>query len=100
LIESTFGYAGFQLIGHELVRSEVATSWEEYAEKISHRADSILVQLSDREFEEGLAALSEYAATAPPGKPVIELVDFFVFRSMSTNLSIRDRTFGVMRRLS
>jgi hypothetical protein len=81
-IESTFDEGGFQLIGHELVRSEVATSWEEYAEKIAHRADSILVQLSDREFKEGLAALSEYAATVSPGKPVIELVDFFVFRSI------------------
>jgi ubiquinone/menaquinone biosynthesis C-methylase UbiE len=81
-IESTFDEGEFQLIGHELVRSEVATSWEDYAEKVAHRADSILAQLSDQEFEEGLAALSEYAATAPRTSPVVELVDFFVFRSI------------------
>jgi hypothetical protein len=82
LIESTFCDSGFQLVGHELVRSAVASSWNAYAEKIAYRADSILVQLSDQEFEQGLAALYEHAASAPPNEAVIELVDFFVFRSV------------------
>ena len=46
---------------------------------IAFRADSILVQLSDREFRAGLAALRAYAKTAPHA-PVTEPVDFFVFR--------------------
>ncbi len=79
-IESTFARAGFQLIRHDLVPSEVAESWSAYAEKIAQRADSILVQLSDQEFEEGLAALREHARHASPREPVTELVDFFVFR--------------------
>jgi hypothetical protein len=61
------------------VRSEVAPSWSAYAEKIGYRADSVLVQLSEREFEEGLTALREYSAVVPE-EPVIELVNFFCFR--------------------
>jgi len=78
-IESTFARAGFQLLRHELVPSEAAESWNAYAERLAYRADSILVQLSDREFEDGLASLCEYAKTAAPHAPVIEPVDFFVF---------------------
>jgi ubiquinone/menaquinone biosynthesis C-methylase UbiE len=78
-IESTFARAAFKLVRHQLIPSEAAESWNTYAEKLAHRADSILVQLSDREFEDGLAALREHAKTAPPDEPVTEPVDFFVF---------------------
>ncbi len=78
-IELTFARAGFQLIRHQLVPSEAAESWNAYAEKIAYRADSILVQLANQEFEDGLAALREHAKTAPH-EPVREPVDFFVFR--------------------
>jgi len=80
MIEAIFVNAGFSLISHELVHSEVASNWDAYAEKIAVRADSILAQLADQEFEVGLAALREHAATTAQ-EPVIELVDFFVFRS-------------------
>jgi ubiquinone/menaquinone biosynthesis C-methylase UbiE len=79
-IVSVFEAAGFRLTNFEVVPSEVAESWSRYAEKLTHRADSILVQLSDREFEDGLAALHRHAAAAPADEPVIEPVDFFVFR--------------------
>jgi ubiquinone/menaquinone biosynthesis C-methylase UbiE len=78
-IESTFGAVSFRLARHELVPSEAAANWNEYAEKLAYRSDSILVQLSDREFEDGLAALRKFARTAPPNQAVIEPVDFFVF---------------------
>jgi ubiquinone/menaquinone biosynthesis C-methylase UbiE len=81
-IETIFASAGFQLACHKLIRSEVAASWGAYANKLAFRADSILAQLSDQEFEAGLAALRGYAATAPLDDPVIELIDFFVFRSV------------------
>src|SRR6266849_5748003 len=54
-IETAFANAGFQLVRHQLVPSEVAESWNAYAEKIAFRADSILAQLGDQEFAEGLA---------------------------------------------
>jgi SAM-dependent methyltransferase len=79
-IETIFANAGFYLVSHQLVRSEVAGNFHAYAEKLAFRADSILVQLSDQEFQTGLVALREHAATAPQ-EPVIELVDFFVFDS-------------------
>lgn len=79
-IEETFTEAGFQRVHHEVVDSEVADSWYSYADKLAHRADSILAQLTDHEFVEGLTALRDHACTAPPGEPVIEPIDFFVFR--------------------
>jgi ubiquinone/menaquinone biosynthesis C-methylase UbiE len=81
-IESIFLGAGCQRVCHELVCSELAPDRNTYAEKLAHRADSVLAQLSDDEFEEGLAALRRYAATAPASAPVTEPVDFFVFRAI------------------
>jgi len=78
-VETTFVAAGFQRHRHEVVESEVAPGWPAYAEKIAYRADSILAQLSDDEFADGLAALRRHASTAPR-EPVLEPVDFFVFR--------------------
>lgn len=79
-IESIFAAAGFHLTAHELVPSRAAESWSAYAQKLAHRADSILIQLSDREFEDGLAAVRKHAASRPSHEPVTEPVDFFVFR--------------------
>jgi ubiquinone/menaquinone biosynthesis C-methylase UbiE len=79
-IEALFGDAGFRLAAYELVPSQTAANWREYAERVSYRADSILTQLSDREFASGLESLRSYAASMPPTVPVIEPVDFFVFR--------------------
>lgn len=79
-IESIFAGASFRRTRHELVPSEAAESWSSYAEKLAYRADSILAQLSDGDFEKGLAALGEHAKTAPVDEPVVEPVDFFVFQ--------------------
>jgi ubiquinone/menaquinone biosynthesis C-methylase UbiE len=81
-IETTFQAAGFHILHHEVVMSEVAANWNVYADKIAYRADSILAQLTDSEFEQGLRNLRRYAVLQPPSRPVIEPVDFFVFRRM------------------
>jgi ubiquinone/menaquinone biosynthesis C-methylase UbiE len=78
-ILAVFASEGFALQRHEIVRSEAATDWTSCAEKISHRADSMLVQIPDTEFEEGMRLLRGHAATRPAGEPVVESVDFFVF---------------------
>jgi SAM-dependent methyltransferase len=83
-IESIFHNAGFELARHELVSNEVASNWRGYAEKIGWGADSILAQLSDREFREGMRLLSHHAATAGD-EPVAELVDLFAFRRPGRN---------------
>ena len=80
-IESTFAAGGFELSRHELVGSEAALNWNNYAERLAHRADSILQQLSDREFERGLQALRNHATAVATDEPVSEPIDFFVFRA-------------------
>jgi hypothetical protein len=60
--------------------SELAPCWEAYANKLAFRADSILTQLTDEEFASGLAAVKRYAAGQARDEPVVEPVDFFVFR--------------------
>jgi SAM-dependent methyltransferase len=78
-IELIFHEAGLEIARHELARNEVAANWRGYAEKIAQGADSILVQLSDREFREGMRLLNQHAATAGE-EPVVEIVDLFAFR--------------------
>jgi ubiquinone/menaquinone biosynthesis C-methylase UbiE len=77
---STFAAAGFELVRHELVRHETAPSWQAYADKLGYRAIAALDRLSQQEFDEGLDALHRFAELAPAG-PVIEPIDFFIFRS-------------------
>ena len=78
-IEAAARKAGFIVSHHELVDSENAPDWSAYAAKLSYRADSVIVRLTEQEFREGMAALRNYAATAPRGIPVTEPVDFFSF---------------------
>ncbi len=78
-IESIFHDAGFELARHELVSHEVAPNWRIYAEKMAAGADSILAQLSEREFLEGMRLLNQHAAIAGDD-PVSEVVDLFGFR--------------------
>ena len=80
-IEAQFPSAGFAVAAYELVRSEAGENWSAYAEKVACRADSVLVQVPDHEFEEGLATLRAYALKQPEVNPVMEPVDFFVFRT-------------------
>ncbi|HEY1425029.1 MAG TPA: class I SAM-dependent methyltransferase [Caulobacteraceae bacterium] len=79
-VEATFAGAGFAPTSHEVFMSETASNWSEYAERVSLRADSILVQLSEAAFAEGLAALRAYAAAHPADGPVAEPVDLLAFR--------------------
>ena len=79
-VRRTFADAGFELEAHEVVMSQTAASWPEYAERVALRADSILIQLGEDEFDEGLAALRRYAAERDASEAVIEPVDLFAFR--------------------
>jgi len=81
-IEATFVAARFEQTGYDLVWSEAGLNWNDYAERIARRADSILLQLPDSEFQRGLERLLAHAATADANQPVVEPIDFFVFRSV------------------
>jgi len=78
-IESIFHNAGFELARQELVRIQVAANWRSYADKIAAGADSILAQLSEPEFLEGMRLLNQHATTAADA-PVVEVVDLLAFR--------------------
>ena len=80
-IERTFIDAGFELKTHEVIDSEVAASWSDYAERIALRADSILIQLEDHEFAAGLERLRAYAAAQEERQAVSEPTDLFAFRA-------------------
>ncbi len=78
-IESIFHDAGCELARHELVHHEVAANWRAYADKIAAGADSILAQLSERDFLEGMRLLREHSSSAGDD-PVSEVVDLLAFR--------------------
>jgi ubiquinone/menaquinone biosynthesis C-methylase UbiE len=80
VIVDTFRKARLYCVQHRLVQSESAKSWEQFAEKVAFRADSVLSQLTDHEFKSGLAKLRRFAKTQSPQRPVVETIDFFVFR--------------------
>jgi ubiquinone/menaquinone biosynthesis C-methylase UbiE len=79
-VNTAFESAGFVTVFEGLVNQQVAESWSEYAGRISLRADSMLVGLSDAEFAAGLTRLSRYAERADAAQAVHEPIDFFVFR--------------------
>lgn len=79
-ITSAFAKAGLNPAHHEVVNHQLAANWKAYVEKLSHRADSILAQVSDVEFQAGIADLRKYAQSRPEAEPVNGLIDFFVFR--------------------
>jgi ubiquinone/menaquinone biosynthesis C-methylase UbiE len=74
-----FESAGFKTRGRELIQQSVAAHWQEFADKIALRADSLLASISDAEFEAGMTMLRAHAATRSPQEQVTEVIDFFVF---------------------
>jgi ubiquinone/menaquinone biosynthesis C-methylase UbiE len=79
-IAETFLAAGFERTAHDVIMSELASDWSDYADRISLRADSILIQLDDAEFAAGLDALRAHAAAHPEPRPILEPVDLLAFR--------------------
>jgi ubiquinone/menaquinone biosynthesis C-methylase UbiE len=78
-VRSVFEAEGFTPGGHQVVRQIVASSWLEFAQKSSLRADSFLARLSDADYEAGMIELRARAAHSPKSQPVVEDVDLFVF---------------------
>ena len=78
-----FCEAGFRCLSNNVVTSAVGRDWVDFAERTAWRADSILAQLDDAEFRAGLEDLRAFAAAQPRSEPVLEPVDFLVFRRES-----------------
>jgi ubiquinone/menaquinone biosynthesis C-methylase UbiE len=58
-----------------IIMQQIAANTAEYVRKIAARADSILIRLSDADFDAGLQALG----SKRPEVPVVEPIDFVVF---------------------
>jgi ubiquinone/menaquinone biosynthesis C-methylase UbiE len=70
---------GFNLIKVQTVNQIFAASYMEYYEKISQRGLSSLIAISDKDFEEGLKKLLQWAKEKPANQPVYDPVDLLVF---------------------
>ena len=75
-----FESAGFRTIAADIVRQQIASNLESYADKLTTGADSVLTSLSESDFEAGMKALRSYAASVE-SQPVFEHIDVFVFGS-------------------
>lgn len=79
-ITAVFEGAALTLSEAEVVLHEMAPSWAALALRVAHRADSILVQLSDEKFQAGMMRLRRRAETADPNEAIFINVDLLVFR--------------------
>jgi ubiquinone/menaquinone biosynthesis C-methylase UbiE len=78
-MREVFETAGFRSVAAKVVTQQIATDFESYAEKLATRADSVLQQLTDTDFNAGLEAVRTHAARV--GKhAVFEPIDVLVFR--------------------
>lgn len=78
-MQDVFAEAGFICVATKVITQEIAPDFETYAEKLATRADSVLVQLSDADFQAGLEAVRSHATNMNSGA-VHEPIDVFVFR--------------------
>lgn len=78
-IREVFEEAGFTTSAEDVIVQKIAPNHVTYAEKLAAGADSVLAQLTQQDFEAGMAALRSYARTNTG--PVTEPIDVFVFRS-------------------
>jgi ubiquinone/menaquinone biosynthesis C-methylase UbiE len=70
--------AGFAAVLHQVIPHEMAPTWAVYCDKTAARAYSLLVMISDEDFEAGISAMRR----AEPGpEPIIEPIDLFAFRA-------------------
>jgi hypothetical protein len=71
--------AGFNAVIHRVITQVFASDWRVFVEKSALRADSFFARLSDRDFEQGMAALRDPSAAIDQNDPVTEEIDWFVF---------------------
>jgi ubiquinone/menaquinone biosynthesis C-methylase UbiE len=70
-----FEAASFRILFSGEVMQQIASDYGAYADKLALRADSILVRLDDKEFDDGIAALRREKSSGP----IVEPIDFVVF---------------------
>jgi SAM-dependent methyltransferase len=79
-ITDLFVRAGVALHAHVPVWHTMAHHWDDLADKASLRADSLLAEIADSAFEEGLRAMRAYAAHADRAERIGLEIDLYVFQ--------------------
>jgi ubiquinone/menaquinone biosynthesis C-methylase UbiE len=69
-----------RLVQHRCIQQITAVSLREFAMRTQSRADSALALISDAEFEEGQLAIERAAGAEASPTPVVEIIEFLVFR--------------------
>jgi ubiquinone/menaquinone biosynthesis C-methylase UbiE len=75
LQESVFNSAALKTVMSGVVTQQIATSYSDYADRLSMKADSILISIDDKEFEAGIRAVRSETAIGP----ITEPINFLVF---------------------
>jgi len=71
---------GFQRTSQQTLYQLFADSSEEYFKKITSRGLSSLISIDDKCFKDGVERMADWLKDQPPGVPIYEPVDLFVFR--------------------
>jgi len=74
LQESVFNSAALKTDVSGVVTQQIATSYSDYADRLSMKADSILISLDGSEFEAGIRAVRSETAIGPISEPINFLV--------------------------
>jgi len=82
-VVSGFEAAGFECIAHKGVTQHIDDSLKAHCERMKLRALSTFDLISGEEFREGIRAMEEAAKAEVEPKPVVETIDFLVFRRRS-----------------
>jgi SAM-dependent methyltransferase len=75
-----FEAAGFQPLAHRIITQQTDASLRAHYERMKLRAVSTLLLISDDEFQEGIRALERAAAAEVEPQPVMDSMDFLVFK--------------------
>ena len=78
-VVSLFSSDKFDLLTHKVISHQMAENWNTLLNKAKLRADSLLVKLSDDDYESGIEALKRHADTTAYQGPVYVNIDLFVF---------------------
>jgi ubiquinone/menaquinone biosynthesis C-methylase UbiE len=68
--ESVFNSAALKTVMSGVATQQIAADFPEYADKLTMKADSILISLDDEEFEAGIRAVRSETAIGPITEPI------------------------------
>jgi ubiquinone/menaquinone biosynthesis C-methylase UbiE len=86
-----FNAAALKTVESGVVTQQIASSYSEYADKLSTKADSVLISLNDEEFEAGIEAVRRVAAEGAIAEPI----DFIVFEKQGRGALSQKNSRGV-----